>query len=356
MGRPRKASVKLPPHVHAVKARGKEYYYYQPFRGTRREGQRVKLPGLPFGLDGAPDAEWWDAYRAVAGETVKGPKSGSFAALIAAYHESPEWRELSAATRRGYHHNLAEVAKAWGNLLVAGVEPKHILALRDTKHSTPAAANALIRTLSAVISWGIPRGYRADNPCRHVRKLKIGEGYAPWSWEQIIHFREHVSCQELWWAAAVALYSGQRQADDLAMQWSDCADGQISVVQEKTGKKLRIPMHRDLAELLRTVPRRSTTILTSTKGRPWTSDGFRASWSKEMTRPAMAAHRQAGLVFHGLRKSAVVFLLEAGCTDAEVSAITGQSRQMVEHYARRVNQEKLAAMAVLKWEMDGQEK
>jgi len=29
-----------------------------------------------------------------------------------------------------------------------------------------------------------------------------------------------------------------------------------------------------------------------------------------------------------------VTLLEAGCTDAEVSAITGQTRQMVEHYAR----------------------
>jgi hypothetical protein len=26
---------------------------------------------------------------------------------------------------------------------------------------------------------------------------------------------------------------------------------------------------------------------------------------------------------------------------------------MVEHYARQVNQEKLAAMAVLKWERDG---
>ena len=112
-------------------------------------------------------------------------------------------------------------------------------------------------------------------------------------------------------------------------------------------------MHRDLAELLKTLPRRATTILTNTKGRPWTSDGFRASWSKEMTRPAMAGHRQVGLVFPGLRKSAVVFLLEAGCTDAEVSAITGQSRQMVEHYARQVNQQKLAAMAVLKWERKG---
>jgi hypothetical protein len=45
-----------------------------------------------------------------------------------------------------------------------------------------------------------------------------------------------------------------------------------------------------------------------------------------------------------------VFLLEAGCTDLEVSAITGQSRQMVEHYAKQVNQKKLAAAALLKWE------
>ena len=85
-------------------------------------------------------------------------------------------------------------------------------------------------------------------------------------------------------------------------------------------------------------------------GPPWTGDGFRTSWGKELDRDIMLPLREAGLVFHGLRKSAVVFLLEAGCTDAEVSAITGQSRAMVEHYARRVNQQRLAAAAVLKWE------
>ena len=70
-----------------------------------------------------------------------------------------------------------------------------------------------------------------------------------------------------------------------------------------------------------------------------------------MSRPEMRSLK--GLVFHGLRKSAVVFLLEAGCTVAEVAAITGQSMQMVEHYARMVSQEKLAAAAVLKWEASG---
>lgn len=56
------------------------------------------------------------------------------------------------------------------------------------------------------------------------------------------------------------------------------------------------------------------------------------------------------LVFHGLRKSAVVTLLEAGCTDAEVGSITGQSREMIEHYAKQVNQRRLAAAAILRWE------
>jgi hypothetical protein len=51
-----------------------------------------------------------------------------------------------------------------------------------------------------------------------------------------------------------------------------------------------------------------------------------------------------------LRKSAVVFLLEAGCTDAEAAAITGQSREMIEHYSIMVNQRKLATAAILKWE------
>jgi hypothetical protein len=64
----------------------------------------------------------------------------------------------------------------------------------------------------------------------------------------------------------------------------------------------------------------------------------------------MAALRERRLVFQGLRKSAVVFLLEAGCTEAETAAITGQSRDMVEHYAKQVNQKRFAAAAILKWE------
>ena len=41
----------------------------------------------------------------------------------------------------------------------------------------------------------------------------------------------------------------------------------------------------------------------------------------------------------------------AGCTTADVSAITGQTLEMVEHYAKQVKQMKLACAASLKWEI-----
>ena len=133
----------------------------------------------------------------------------------------------------------------------------------------------------------------------------------------------------MWHATALALYTGQRQGDVLAMTWGQVNGELLKVRQEKTGKELAIPAHQRLLSLLTEIPRTSVCILTSTRGTPWTSDGFRASWQKALTGPLVSI-RENGLVFHGLRKASVVTLLEAGCSDAEVAAITGQSRQMVE--------------------------
>ena len=59
---------------------------------------------------------------------------------------------------------------------------------------------------------------------------------------------------------------------------------------------------------------------------------------------------EVGFVFHGLRKSAAMKLAEAGCTDAEIAAITGQTRQIVKYYTKGVDQKRLAMSAMRKWE------
>ena len=156
--------------------------------------------------------------------------------------------------------------------------------------------------------------------------------------------------QPIYWAAMFALYTGQRRGDVLRMMWSDIDQGLILVRQGKTGKRLWIPIHSQLREILTDIPRNSTHILTSAIGRPWKGFGFSTAWQRTLGRKELMAIREAGLVFRGLRKSAAVKLAEAGCTDAEIAAITGQTRQMVEHYTKGVDQKRLAVAAMRKWE------
>ena len=210
----------------------------------------------------------------------------------------------------------------------------------------PAPSNALIAAYKASPEW------RQLSPrTRSERERHLELVAAKWG-----------SCSSL--ASSLSTSSALLV---LAVRWSDVDQGLIAVVQGKTGKRLWIPIHKELVALLAVLEARLRAklgeaaaaldlrqchepILLNSRGKPWTVDGFKASWSEELNEPAMAEFRSRRLVFHGLRKSAVVFLLEAGCTDAETAAITGQSREMVEHYARQVNQRRLAAAAILKWE------
>jgi integrase len=76
-------------------------------------------------------------------------------------------------------------------------------------------------------------------------------------------------------------------------------------------------------------------ILTTNAGKPWTSDGFRASWGKGCKRAGIT-----GITFHDLRGTAVTRLAICGCTEAEIATITGHSLHSVRaildtHYLSR---------------------
>lgn len=344
--RKKRALLTLPSHVHRVRVKGRDYYYYQPFRGTGQQAQRHKLPGRP------QEPEFWEAYHTLAGNAPSRAPAKTFDAAIAAYKQSPEFKEKRERTRVEYARHLAIISKAWGGLQLRGLKPAHVLKLRDGMADTPAKANHLIRVLSLLISWSIPRDFCDYNPCSGIKKLRIGAGYEPWPSDAIELLRS-LARPEIWWACALGLYTGQRQSDVLTMKWSDMNAGEIRVQQEKTGRRLWIPVHATLRDELERIERRGPFIATNGNGRPWTQSGFRASWRRELAKPQFAAIARRGLVFHGLRKSSVVFLLEAGCTDAQVAAITGQSRQMVEHYALMVNQRRLAREGIFKWEGQG---
>jgi integrase len=94
----------------------------------------------------------------------------------------------------------------------------------------------------------------------------------------------------------------------------------IRLQQSKTGRRVVVPVGAPLKVALDAATKRSTIILTNSEGKPWTSDGFRASWSK-----ACKAAGVVGVTFHDLRGTAVTRLALAGCTEAEIVTITGHS-------------------------------
>src|SRR5438309_4911961 len=99
MARPRKVRIALPSHINAVRARGKNYFYFQPSRGTGRAGAAIRIPGEPVNGDGSLNTSWWEEYRRLVGEPRLASKTGTFIALVEAYKAAPEWGELSPRTR-----------------------------------------------------------------------------------------------------------------------------------------------------------------------------------------------------------------------------------------------------------------
>lgn len=353
---PKKLNIQLPPHIHRVVSKGREYYYYNPHRNARdaRKSKAVRLPGTP------QDPEFWAKLQDFTGiaqptNSAETPTPRTYDALIDEYRASAEFQNLSGASKRDYQRYLGRISAHWGDIPVRLTRARNVMWLRDQYKDTPTASNYLIAVLSRLITWGIPLDYRVDNPCDKVPDLKTDGEHMPWPWDSI-EFAEQQAPFHIWSVLAVCLYTGQRISDVLNMKWSDLrvAPGSnqsvIGVVQDKTKKKLWLPIHQNLYPLLERIPKCSINILTNSRGKPWTYDGFSTSFYKLKKSDTFAEFRERSLVVHGLRKSAAVTLAESGCTDEEIQAITGQSKGMVAHYTRQVNQLHLARNAILKWE------
>lgn len=190
--------------------------------------------------------------------------------------------------------------------------------------------------LARVLSWSFNRGLVAANPCERGGRLYRGGGRAEkiWTAADEAAFLERAPAH-LHLPLLLALWTGQRQGDLLRLPWSGYDGTHIRLRQSKTGTRVVIPIGEPLKIKLDATPKRSTIMLTNRDGKPWSSDGFRASWGK-----ACKAACVVGVTFNDLRGTAVTRLALAGCTEAEIATITGHSLRGVRaildsHYLSR---------------------
>jgi integrase len=328
--------------IHKVKMRlatGEVKTYFYAWRG----GPQIKAaPGTPNFI-----SEYNDAHA-----QLRQPRAGTLMTIIAKYKASPEFTGLAPSTRRAYLIYLKLIEEAFGDLPLAALADRRVRGefknWRDGFAATPRKADFAWTVLARIMSFAKDRGIITINPCEKGGRLYVADRADKLWGEQEIGALLSVASQEIKLALILALWTGQRQGDLLWLPWSAYDGTHLRFRQSKTGRRMTMPAGAPLKALLDDAERRSPLILTNTYGRPWTSDGFRTSWSKACARAGIT-----GLTFHDLRGSAVVRLALAEATVPQIATFTGHSLKDVEaildaHYLGRDVQ--LAEAAVLKLE------
>lgn len=327
-------------NVHAIrkKVRGKwrTYYYH---RHTRQ-----RLPDDPRSPEflQALAAQEKPAQRYV---------EGTVGEMIAGFLESPTFAKLRPASKAHYRWAL-DYLREMAEIPLLKMDKAKVLRLRDKLNDRPGRFNTFTSVMKLVFGWASSRGMLPYNPVADIKRAKMGE-YKAWPQDAVQAFLKHRTCTPMMRLAMfLAIYTGQRQSDCLAMRWSQYDGTAITLKQVKTGVDLWIPVHSALKAELDAAKGQSKSvfILHHHTGKPWTRHGFSGAW-RYVT-------REAGLLgypFHGLRKTAAQNLAEAGCTDREIQAITGhESAAMVAHYRKRADQRISGKAAIEKLEIVNQ--
>ncbi len=261
------------------------------------------------------------------------------------YLTSPEFLRLAPSTRRTYQLFIERMLQeeGIGHRQVAEMTREHVKRMMSKRASRPSVANGVMKKLRILINFAIDAGWRTDNPCLRMKLFQGGEIHT-WTDEEIALF-------EARWpigtaartAFALLLCTGQRMGDVSHMAWHDVEDNAIRVVQAKTGTKLGIPLHPDLAEALAAWPPTHSRILTTSFGKGFSSKGFGQWMADRIGEAGVPEH----CVTHGLRKAAARRLAEAGCSANEIAAITGHATLAeVTRYTKAAEQRTLAQSAI----------
>jgi integrase len=315
-------------------ASGEIVTYYYAWKGGPR------LSGKPG------SAEFHAAYV----EATKKPEvsTGKLGVILEQFQKSGEFRNnIAARTQSDYRAKLRLIDKKFGDYPLKGLSDRRTrglflewrdeLAIRSRRQ-----ADYTWVVLSRVLSWALGRGLIDVNPCEKAGRLYRGSRVDKvWTVDDEALFIANGGSRDLSDALLAALWTGLRQGDLLKMTWANYDGRHIRVNTSKGRGKVRvmIPVGSPLKLMLdnRAAHRstKTTVILTSSRGDPWTEDGFRSSWAKACARAGII-----GLTFNDLRGTAVTRLALAGCTEAEIATITGHSLRDVRsildaHYLHR---------------------
>lgn len=311
--------------IAKVTTKGHTYYY--AWRG-----------GPP--LRGEPGSPEFMASYNEAVESRWTPEPGRFKSLVVLYRASTEYKQLAPSTRKNWSPWLDRIADYFGELRIAQFDrPDKIRPVirrwRNTWADKPRTADYALQVLSRVLSHAVdPLGKLAGNPCEGIKQLyRADRSEIIWTGSDIAALKKTCSAQVAQ-AVDLAAYTGLRLSDLLRLSWSHVGDDAITLATGKSRgrREAIIPLFDDLRDVLGRIPKRSPTILTNQRGRPWKSNGFGTAFNRAKIAAGM---HDRDLHFHDLRGTAATNFYVAGLSIRVIAEMLAWSEEQVERIIRR---------------------
>jgi integrase len=310
--------------VAKAKAKGRTYYY------AWRGGPRLR------GDPGSP--EFHLSYNEAI-ESRRTPERGRFRSLVILYRASNDYKKLAESTRKEWSPWLDRISDYFGDLRIAQFDrPEKIRpAIRRWRTQwadKPRTADYALQVLSRVLAHGVEEGSIAGNPCDGIKRLYSSDRAEVIWTDTDITVLKKTCAVEIAHAVDLASYTGLRLGDLLRLSWSHVGEDVITLASGKSrGRRLAIiPLYDELRELLARIPKRATTVLTNSKGRPWTPDGFGSSFNRAKIDAGMI---DRNLHFHDLRGTAATRFYIAGLSIRVIAEILAWSEDQVERIIHR---------------------
>jgi integrase len=316
----------------------------------QRGGRKVTLRGEP----GSP--EFMDHYRSLldgaplpASKAVRGSVGWLVGLYLADLERSVAARLSSPLTLKGHRHHLGRLVAEYG-AKDANMPRSAVILLSDKLRDRPGAARNLIKAVSALYRWAIPRGHvTGDNPARDVQRPRPpGDGFAPWTEDDFARYlARHAPGTTPRRALILAMTTTARRDDlrQLGRQNEFTRDGRrwIGWTQAKApGARVEMPMPAAL--IAEVSGHAQMTYLLTEYGRPFTHAGLGNAFRKW----AVAAGVE-GKSLHGVRKGVASLLTAQGATTPEIDVLlghemgSGETRVYTRAAARRALAESVVA-------------
>lgn len=328
--------------IAKVKAKGRTYWYAwrggPPLRGE---------PGSP---------EFVASYNEAVAE-ARAPDMSRFRSLVVRYKASKDYKGLAESTRAQWAPWLDRIEAHYGTLRIAQFDRpqkirKVIVQWRNGWEDTPRTADYGMQVLSRVLSYGVNLGELAGNPCEGIAQLySVDRSEIIWTDADIAELKAPAEprkgcSKEIAQAVDLAGHSGLRLGDLLRVSWSHVGADAIVLTTGKSSHRREaiIPLYDELRAVLAGIPKRATTILTSSTGRPWTKNGFGTGFQRAKKRAGMD---ERDLHFHDLRGTAATRFYKAGLSVRVIAEIMGWEEEHVERIIRRYVGRAAATKAVI---------